>query len=407
MPLKLLQHKSWHVYSAENVARVQRDEARAAAQDAEDDERARLADAEARLDRMRKRVEGGSGRKRRRESDDEGERALARQLKGKGREEERDEREEDDVRAVIVKPEGRDAKVKGKVKEKDVPMTTNGHLNFWAELEDGGQPGSSKLESRLKKVLAAEPEDSATKVYLAKKGEGEPVGWYASQDGKTERERKETVETTLERTYRDNESKRFSDPLALMKSYLQRRDDVLSGAAARALPRPRSRAVSSAAPWDDTPRSTALATPFEPVLPSLLPRKHDRRPPRRSPSPPPPPPPPRRPAAASAHVDPATEAAKRVGSERARAAALLAARRKAALLSASTPASSTPARESDAGGWGVYNREAVEAAREARRGGGGVGGAREGRGGAGGWAERRERREERERGGGRSGWGRR
>ncbi|BGP51039.1 hypothetical protein JCM10450v2_006965 [Rhodotorula kratochvilovae] len=396
MPLKLLQHKSWHVYSAENVARVQRDEARVAAQDAEDDDRARMADAEARLDRMRRKLDGG--KKRRREGDDEGEKELDRQLKGKGREGEA--QREEDVRAVVVRPEGHDAKGKGK--EKEVPMTTNGHLNFWAELEDGGQPGSSKLESRLKKVIAAEPDDSATKVYLAKKGEGEPVGWYASQDGKTERERQETIETTLERTYRDNESKRFSDPLAVMKSYLQRRDDVLSGAAARASG-PRSSAASSAAPWDDTPRSTASSSfsskPFEPVLPSLLPRKHERRP--RPPSPPPHPP---RHAAHARPADPAVEAASRVSSERARAAALLAARRKAALSSGSTAASSTPARSEAGPGWGVYNREAVDAAREARRGGGGRD--ERGQAGGGGWAERKERREERERGG-RGGWGRR
>jgi len=41
--------------------------------------------------------------------------------------------------------------------------------------------------------------DALTKVYLAKKGEGEPKGWYASEDGKTERERKEGEEATLER----------------------------------------------------------------------------------------------------------------------------------------------------------------------------------------------------------------
>ncbi|GAA5836964.1 hypothetical protein JCM9279_007719 [Rhodotorula babjevae] len=425
MPIKLLQHKSWHVYSAENIARVKRDEALAEAKEVEDDQRSLLADSEARLDRMRRTVEG---KKRKRDRDDEGEKALDRQLKGKGRQEEgaRDE----DVRATIVRPAAATAQVgKGEGEVKDRPMTTNGHVNFWAELEDGGQPGFSKLESRLKKVIAAEPDDSLTKVYLAKKGEGEPVGWYASRDGKTERERKESIETTLERTYRDTESKRFSDPLALMNSYLQRRDDVLSG---KVRPTPRSRS-STTAPWDDTPRSTlssasssstrlsAGAAAFEPVLPTLLPRKHERRAapvpsssasysrPRRSPSPA------ARPATAPPR-DPAAEAASRVASERQRAAALLAARRKAALSSASTTASSTPARSEagdtggagSAAGWGVYNREAVERATAARSGGAGSWEDRRGgRGGGGGWAERRERREERERGGGGGGqrWG--
>lgn len=49
-------------------------------------------------------------------------------------------------------------------------------------------------------MLDAEPDDSLTKVFLAKKGEGEPKGWYATEDGKTEKERKQGVEETLERT---------------------------------------------------------------------------------------------------------------------------------------------------------------------------------------------------------------
>lgn len=41
--------------------------------------------------------------------------------------------------------------------------------------------------------------ESLTKVYLAKRGEADPKGWYASTDGKSERERKEGVEGSLER----------------------------------------------------------------------------------------------------------------------------------------------------------------------------------------------------------------
>jgi hypothetical protein len=38
-----------------------------------------------------------------------------------------------------------------------------------------------------------------TKVYLAKRGEGMPVGWYADKDGLTEVERKEGEDKKLER----------------------------------------------------------------------------------------------------------------------------------------------------------------------------------------------------------------
>ncbi|GAA6049684.1 hypothetical protein NBRC10513_005982, partial [Rhodotorula toruloides] len=395
MPIKLLQHKSWHVYSAENIARVKRDEARAAAQEEEDEQRTMLADSEARLDRLRKKADVASGKKRKRDRDDEGEKELERQLKGKGRADE----EEEQVRATILRPEG------GKGEKKEVPMTTNGHLNFWADLEAGGQPGSSKLESRLKKVLDAEPDDSLTKIFLAKKGEGEPKGWYATEDGKTEKERKQGVEETLERTYRDNESKRMSDPLALMNTYLKRREDVLSGKPAPTPRRPSTRdryieptaRTGATRSWDDTPQSSVSSSThrssrgeksaFEPDMPSLLPPKH-RRPPLSADSLAERPLPGRDGSSrtvrhASTTRDPQREASDRVSSERARAAALLASRRKAALSSSLSSASTTPARI-EAGGFGMYNREETKEAKERRRGG---------------WGERKDRRDEREKDG--------
>ncbi|GAA5964303.1 hypothetical protein JCM8115_006061 [Rhodotorula mucilaginosa] len=425
MPLKLLPHKSWHVYNQENVARVKRDEARAALEQEQHDDRAFRADAEARLDRLRNKQ---SSRKRRRtdDGDDDAEQALQRQLAGKGTRGDDDEDQGGShANAIIVRPEGWTASGK---KDSDATataaasMTTNGHLNFWAELEAGAQgPTTTTLEKRLDKVLAQEP-DSLTKVYLAKKGEGEPRGWYASPDGKTDRERKEPVEKTLERTYRDNESKKLDDPLALMNSYLQRRQDVKEGKPL-SLPSPRRRGPSTTRDrylepvvrrrderddgrdgWDDTPRSSSsefrqrggVSDKFEPVLPRLLPPKH-----RRQPLPPPPAlpsapmssssssfsaapaavstnPPPR--GVKNADVDPEEEASQRVRSERARAAALLASRRRAALASSSATASpmmNSPARSEGGttGGWGMYNREEVLAAANNRsRNGAGAGG---------------------------------
>ena len=122
MPLKLLQHKSWHVYSAENVARVQRDEAAAQAASEESDRRMMLADSEARLDRMRKK-----SRKRDR-GKEEGEDELERQLRGEKR---REVEPPEESGTRIVRPD------KGKEKAVDPVGHTNGHLNFWAELEAG------------------------------------------------------------------------------------------------------------------------------------------------------------------------------------------------------------------------------------------------------------------------------
>lgn len=145
---------------------------------------------------------------------DEGEKLLEWQLKGLGEEEVR----EGGSRIVRVD------KGKGKGKEllPSAPaagMEVGGHINFWSEMETGvssfrawrwrelmrvrlqGQIGGVNVEAALEKALQKEQEESITKVYLAKRGEGDQKGWYASQDGKTERERKEGVEGGLERAY--------------------------------------------------------------------------------------------------------------------------------------------------------------------------------------------------------------
>lgn len=128
MPLKLLQHKSWHVYSAENVARVQRDEAAAQVASEESDRRMMLADSEARLDRMRKK-----SRKRDR-GKDEAEEEMERQLRGEKRREVGEKEHEEESGTRIIRPD----KEKGKGKGANVGIgETNGHLNFWAEMEAG------------------------------------------------------------------------------------------------------------------------------------------------------------------------------------------------------------------------------------------------------------------------------
>ncbi|GAA5968391.1 hypothetical protein JCM11641_007619 [Rhodosporidiobolus odoratus] len=423
MPIKLLHHKSWHVYSATNIERVKRDEAIAAAKAEGDEERANKAEAEARVDRMRSKA-----RKRTREdADDLAEREMDKQLKGKRRDDrgretdkgnERDrarEKEKDMVRAEVVRPEGCDliskGKGKGKEKEGEGNIMTNGHLNFWAELEAGtaAPSNTSAVAARLKAEREKELEDSATKVFLAKRGEGEPKGWYADKEGLSEKERREGDEERLERTYKDAALKRLTDPLALMNQYLTRRSAVLSGSSLPTARQPSSRdryitpSSASAYSSSDTPRTSRGAEdPYAPIEPKLLP------PPRRKGDPIPPPSPPRRSVSSSSSSlvssstathprgDPKAEAASRVSSERARAAALVAARKKAALSSSasSSIAASTPAR-SETGGWGMYNRDEVRAAKEAREGNG------QGRG----WEDRGRERIEGGGTDGRGGWG--
>ena len=58
MPLHLLHHKSYHVYSASNISRVQRDEAAARAAANAEDERAHSSAATQRIETLRSRVDG-------------------------------------------------------------------------------------------------------------------------------------------------------------------------------------------------------------------------------------------------------------------------------------------------------------------------------------------------------------
>lgn len=55
------------------------------------------------------------------------------------------------------------------------------------------------MESAIEKSKEIQSFTDQTKIYLAKKGEGDPLGWYASKDGKSEVERKQTVEVNLEK----------------------------------------------------------------------------------------------------------------------------------------------------------------------------------------------------------------
>lgn len=193
------------------------------------------------------------------------------------------------------------------------------------------------------------------------------------------------------------------------------------------------------------PGSAAAIGEYEPVLPRLLPPKNRRR--HHPPHPAAPQgsasgsrsfEPPKDPAASPptgttapgrtrTALDPAQEATARVDSERARAAALLAERRRrqrAALAGSATPSSfsagstfgeqlSPAGSEAGHGGWGMYNREEVLAARlhggpppstgtgrgggRFVSGGGNTSSTDRGRTGAGGgWGERKERRQERE-----------
>ncbi|KAK4057394.1 hypothetical protein OIO90_001463 [Microbotryomycetes sp. JL221] len=370
MPIKLLHHKSYHVYNEANVARVKRDEAEAEQREAELDRREMLADSEARLDRMRDKL--STNKKKRRDRDDEGERELDRQLNSRRRRPGHDEdHDEDQMRretnnSVIVRPADDGDRSQGPSSE------PQGHINFWAELE--GTDGATKpslTPAQIQKALERDKLESLTRMYIAKRGEGEPKGWYASEDGQTDEQRKLNEEAKLERAYKDGEQKRLTDPLAQMQAYLTRRDDVLLGREPKSVRTSRTyreRYLEPATPSTNDGRST-------PVTASLLgPRKRpnqDGRMSRDGVS--------ARPSSSNVVAnsssssrtlkDPVAESTSRVSSERARAQALIAQKRKAALAasSSSTPSTVRGGSDTPRSDWGnLYNKDAVLAARERR-----------------------------------------
>ncbi|KAK4052828.1 hypothetical protein OIV83_002115 [Microbotryomycetes sp. JL201] len=391
MPLKLLHHKSYHVYNAENIARVQRDEAEAARAEDEREQRSMQADSEARLDRMRHKLDK-SKRKRQRDQDDDGEKALDKQLT-RGRSSRASGDDQDDSRqtrtngTVIVRPGDRSTASRAVAQ----PLE---HINFWKELEAGGggeasldQQGTSRpvssdihgspcaqaskplvTEAQLQKAIEKDKLEAMTRMYIAKRGEGEPKGWYASEDGQTEAERKRNEEAKLERAYKDGEQKRMTDPLAQMQAYLARRDDILAGrqpASTRRSHTYRERYLEPA-----TPSERGNDRSVDPVVPSLLaPRKRDPARPTLSPPGGNKGPSGTSTQASSRSKDPVTESTNRVTSERARAQALIAQRKRAALAATGSASPSTIRGGNDTprSDWdNMFNRDAVKEARERR-----------------------------------------
>lgn len=130
-----------HDLQAENIARVKRDEAAAQLKEEENDRRITLADSEARLDRMR-----GNTRKKekrdKRELEQRGEKQLERQLRGeKPMSEESESRADQESGTRIVRPEDASS---SRQRVMSSTIETNGHVNFWADLE-----AVSRVESFL------------------------------------------------------------------------------------------------------------------------------------------------------------------------------------------------------------------------------------------------------------------
>ncbi|GAA93906.1 uncharacterized protein L969DRAFT_42785 [Mixia osmundae IAM 14324] len=197
--LNIAHHKSYHPYRRDNIERVQRDEEAARLKEAGEEQRMLLAKAK--------------GKAKEREP---GLEALERQLAGKS------DQPDETARVTIVRPEAEAAKQSS--------IDTDGHLNFWADLERGGTlPAQLGNNPRREADKRKEQEkwDAQTTMYLGRPAK-ELQPWYTTKDLLSGEERRRTDEQKLELAYKDGESKRTSDPLSLVNHFLQRRDEIIA-----------------------------------------------------------------------------------------------------------------------------------------------------------------------------------
>lgn len=199
-PHSILHHKSFHVYNRDNIERVKRDERIAELEAQSSSQRSLAADSEARIALLRDRARDEKAKSKKR-GVSEGEKALARQLEGKGK-----EREDEDVRATIIRPDkrpsGDDDDEAARPPRPEDTITSKGHVNFWANQESAAlvpsTSSSAQNASYLRDKKRAEDKwDEQITMYLGKPAK-ELRPWYSDKELKSGEERKRTDEQRLE-----------------------------------------------------------------------------------------------------------------------------------------------------------------------------------------------------------------
>jgi len=182
--MNILPKKKWHVRTSENIARVRRDEAKAAEEAKELERRSKLAEQEARTSLMRerarmKRIEGCSDEK------NEANRSVA---------------PPDDCNSVMGK---------------------GGHVNFFQQLEDGDGAASTNKEHEEEKKK--EQEEYEKKVgYLTYLGQdteeltGEQVWWKKKPQDRLVMPESNKVKSAVSQKHKE-----FLDPLSDLRKYLK------------------------------------------------------------------------------------------------------------------------------------------------------------------------------------------
>ncbi|KAJ8099215.1 hypothetical protein POJ06DRAFT_130982 [Lipomyces tetrasporus] len=225
MPIKLLHHKSYHVYNSANIERVKRDEAAARAKEEQEDELLRHRDREQRIEILRRRQRGeaidnskeNSSEEKRQEATDTDkaiDRAIAATSAG-GRN-----------RARNIDDELAAARATLKLAERRTSSETafrkGGHINFFEELERAESEGTDPNSGRQKKELQPQ---TLRNMRLDKPAE-ELAPWYATLDMQSTKERVQSEKERERQLQFSTKSKASLDPLTGMQNYLSRKAEV-------------------------------------------------------------------------------------------------------------------------------------------------------------------------------------
>ena len=229
--MHLLGKKSWNVYNAENIARVKRDEADAAAREAADEQRMQEADAERRLQILRgvpiEELPVPEDREAQRGSRDL---SAKREIYGRERKRRRIAGEDDTERDIrfaqenaVSAPANKEVKLMSK-KSSDAPVTDHkGNINLFPIEESKHKSRKNEEVEAEKKKREKEFEDQYTMRFSNAAGFKQDIGekpWYHSLEAKAAVESPSMdVWGNEDPGRKKRHSKRIEseDPLAMMK----------------------------------------------------------------------------------------------------------------------------------------------------------------------------------------------
>ncbi|TRM62826.1 hypothetical protein BD626DRAFT_41571 [Schizophyllum amplum] len=196
--LVIAHHKSYHPYRRDNIERVRRDEEEAQLKESQAEGKMALADAEARMSLLREKAGISDKKKKRRRDDDD---ALASSI-----------------------PNSVNAELGAAL------PTTNGHINFFEDLEQSNIAAAIKASSASKKAGPSTSTAETDKGIALAPSEKDLNPWYSSRDMPPPTEVEEG------RRKRDSNRKSTHDPLTSITKELSSRPSSSSAPRRRSLP---------------------------------------------------------------------------------------------------------------------------------------------------------------------------